>query len=71
MKACSSVRNLWKHAVKVSYLQAYVCGSELITENNSYVSYSTETVGFARLKAVVGIILKARLSGCNTASTGN
>jgi hypothetical protein len=55
---------------KLVTLQAYVCGSELMRENSLCMSYRTEIGGFARLKAVVAITLKACLLGWDAVSTG-
>lgn len=55
---------------KLVTLQAYVCGSELMTENNLCISYTTETGGFATLSAIAAIILKACLLGWDAVSTG-
>lgn len=55
---------------KLVTLQPYVCGSEMMRENSLCMSYSRETGGFARLEAVVAIILKACLPGWDVVSTG-
>jgi hypothetical protein len=39
-------------------------------ENNFCMSYSTKTGDFVRLKAVLAMILKTCLQGCDAVSTG-